>query len=805
MGEPRPDHELALEFLCLMYPDGPWCLTAIEVDPPEGQNRKKTFTRTFHPGQEQLLKQWLSDHGMIHNIYWSVNPPIADVDVKAQKEHIKAVHYLQIDMDRVGDEHLERFMSKLPRGVPSPTALLFSGGGYQAFWKLEPPIPINGQLELAHEAERYGQQLQVLFGGKNAGVDSCHNVDRIMRLPGTVNMPDAKKRAKGRVPKLAVLLSHDPALVYKHDDFTKLPPVQIRGDSGPTPKQTVSIGGNVRRLSSIQELNEWGVPDRVKVICVQGRIPDEPKPKDNSRSAWLFDAVCQLVRAKVPDDVIFSVITDPEFGISESVLELGSSAERYAIRQIEKAKLFVIDPWLARMNDQFVVIGNMGGKCRVLERVTDYGLNRTRLTKMSFDDLTNRYMNQFVNVGTEEKPKYKSVGRWWLEHPMRRQCDTMTFAPNREPYMFGDGERVVYNLWKGFGVEARPGSCDLFLQHMMDNICGGVKTHYDYLLRWMARAVQQPASVGEVAIVLRGGKGTGKSAFAKHYGALFGEHFMHIFNPAHLVEKFNNHLRDVVFLFADEAFYANDKKHESTLKGLVTEPTLVVEGKYQDAENAPNYIHLMMASNSQHVIPASGDERRYCVFDVGDNQKQNPAYFEAIRVEMEEKGGRSALLHLLQTLPLDDWDVRKVPTTAALAEQKQLSLSIEEEWWYAKLQEGRLLPEHRTWADRVLKQALQDDFINHCNKWARHARHSHSTALGHFLGRVVPGLTSRQFQADIITTVAGSPLRSRRLAYHYVLPSLERCREKWDSLHGKHAWPEPLVEEEVRDMEQEEF
>ena len=49
------------------------------------------------------------------------------------------------------------------------------------------------------------------------------------------------------------------------------------------------------------------VSDRVKIIIAQGRHPDETKPEDNSRSAWLFDAVCNLVRQGVPDDTIFSL------------------------------------------------------------------------------------------------------------------------------------------------------------------------------------------------------------------------------------------------------------------------------------------------------------------------------------------------------------------------------------------------------------------------------------------------------------------------------------------------------------------
>jgi hypothetical protein len=97
------------------------------------------------------------------------------------------------------------------------------------------------------------------------------------------------------------------------------------------------------------------VSDRGKVVIVQGIDPDEPN-KFSGRSEWLFYACCEMVRAGCDDDIIYSVITDPQFGISASVLDKGSMTEKYALRQIERAKEEAIDPWLRKLNEQFAVI-----------------------------------------------------------------------------------------------------------------------------------------------------------------------------------------------------------------------------------------------------------------------------------------------------------------------------------------------------------------------------------------------------------------------------------------------------------------
>lgn len=302
---------------------------------------------------------------------------------------------------------------------------------------------------------------------------------------------------------------------------------------------------------------------------------------------------------------------------------------------------------LRRLNGKHAVIRNWGGKCRVAEEVFDHPLGRPRLTRQSFDDFRNGYMHIPVQVGVTDKgqPIEKPAGKWWLENRKRRQFETITFAPNREV-------EGAYNLWKGFAVEPRPGRYHLpFLAHVRHNICSGDREHYQYLLGWMARAVQKPDCPGEVAVALRGRMGTGKSLFAKIFGSLWGRHFMQVADPKHLVGSFNAHLRDCVVLFGDEAFYAGDKKHESILKMLVTEEVIVVEGKGIDAEAAPNFTHIILASNANWVVPAGADERRFLVLEVSARRMQRKRYFRRI-VESMDAGGRENLLHFLMTYDL---------------------------------------------------------------------------------------------------------------------------------------------------------
>ena len=657
--------------------------------------------------------------------------------------------------------------------------IIFSGGGYQGFWKLEESIPVDGDLALAEDAKRYNQQLEL-----DLGADNCHDIDRIMRLPGTVNIPDAKKKKKGRVETLAKLVEFNDN-IYSYNDFLKAPALQaspeVLGGGSVLVKVTST---ELNRIEDASELDAWNVPDRIKMIMAQGHNPGEIKEGDNSRSAWLFDFCCNLIRHKVPDEIIFAILTDPDWDISASVLELKGNAERYAMRQIQRAKEQSIDPKLVYFNERYTIIKKFGGRCMVITEIKDPALERTILMKMTLPEFEKGYENEKVQVGQDAKgnPKYIEAGTWWRKHMHRRQFDTITFAPERVT------NAECYNLWQGFAVQAISGKCELFLDHVLENVCNSNEEHYFFLLGWMARLAQFPASAGEVAIVLRGGRGVGKSFFAKTLGRLFGRHYMQVSNSSHLVGNFNAHLRDLVLLFADEAFYANDKRHESILKTLITEERLVIEAKGVDVEVVPNYIHLIMCSNDLHVIPAGGDERRFFVLEVSTGRQGDKDYFAAIAEQMEN-GGYEALLHYLRSYDLSNFEVRDVPTTEALREQKLLSLSPDEDWWYQKLLCGQLTMESAEWPKEVMNRVLVDDYVEHTRRHNAPKRSS-ETRLAHFIRRVLPRCRTTQRLAKVtLPTVEGHTIQKNIKALFYEIPPLNECRKKWEENHGVMDWP----------------
>lgn len=329
------DTAAAVSFLQWLRPEGPWLLATKH---PE---RNGLRPKLFAPGQEADLAQWLAGLSS-QNVYYHLNPTRDGLEKKAVKSDVTAVRFLHVDIDPragedVGEERqriIGRLTHNLPKELPPPTAIISSGAGAQALWALREPILLDGSEAQAAEAERYTRWIQGVFGE----ADNCHNVDRILRLPGSINNPDAKKRAKGRTVAPATVVELHPERVYGLESFQQAP---AQGAAAPVAVRTPSAAlaavslGEVEPLESVDSLDKWSVPGWLKVLIVQGNDPDNPT-KYPSRSEALFAAACGLVRQGVPDEVIFSVLTDESFGIAESVVE-HKNPEKYARRQIDKA------------------------------------------------------------------------------------------------------------------------------------------------------------------------------------------------------------------------------------------------------------------------------------------------------------------------------------------------------------------------------------------------------------------------------------------------------------------------------------
>lgn len=173
--------------------------------------------KTFKPGAWETMSEWVRAREGKLNLYFSANEPLEDApDSKLRKEHIGAIRCVYADADpREGEElaaeraRLKGLASSLIKGQAPPTFAIDSGSGIQLLWRLRDKLPASEHREAA-EAQSAGIAAEL-------GGDPTQNIDRLLRLPGTMNIPNAAKIAKGRLRNMSALIEATDARYSLHD------------------------------------------------------------------------------------------------------------------------------------------------------------------------------------------------------------------------------------------------------------------------------------------------------------------------------------------------------------------------------------------------------------------------------------------------------------------------------------------------------------------------------------------------------------------------------------------------------------
>jgi len=407
----------------------------------------------------------------------------------------------------------------------------------------------------------------------------------------------------------------------------------------------------------------------------------------------------------------------------------------------------------------------VGGKCVIANEQINPTFGHADITFSSHADLIARYANRYVVRGQ----KRTSAGKVWLAHPNRRQFEGVVFAP-------GEDVPGHLNLDKGFAVEPKKGDFSRFLEHVRNNICKADEEISDYLLAWMADCVQNRSKRPGIAVVLRGRQGTGKGVLCSQFGALFGQHYIQVSQASHLTGNFNSHLKDKLLVYADEAFWAGDKKAEGVLKAMITEETIQIEVKGKDVLTLRNHIRLLISSNHDWVVPAGNEERRFFVIDVGDARITDHAYFGGV-VDQMNNGGREALLHYLLEYDLAGTNLRSPPRTEALRDQKAHSASPVQNWWLERLVDGHTVSDGSNWTTDIRTDTLYRDYCD-VSETVGIKRRASSMAFGKELKMLIPEFERVRIQKN----------KSRYWVYQ--ISDLQTCRHHFDQItRSEHDWP----------------
>ena len=752
-----PSKDAVREALRLIHPEGPWHVSA---------KREKGFAgKVYAPDAEGGAAGWAMAQNRTLNAYVSIAAlrPGWNGD-KATKADVASVGWLWVDVDPRPGEELEAERSRilanlttnLPKGVPPPSAIIDSGRGFWGLWRLSQPVVMPPADDPAWDAARAvvedrNRGLELAFGA-----DACHNLERICRLPGTVN-----RKPGGR---LARVVRAD-ASVFDLTAFPAVPDPKAGAAVAVAGRATVTaapaMGLNLDDLPA-------GVSDRIRAMIVQGNDPDDPG-RYGSRSEAFWAVICAMVRAGCTDEQMLGVSLDRDYKISGHVLDQ-PKPESYARKQIAKARDEATDPELAELNalHAFVTYGNKG---RVL--FEQAGRPPLFLEKQTFLDM---YANRVKVVGRDSNGKdiMMPLGKWWFQKAERRQFKGVEFLPGQ------DAPDGTFNLWRGPAVVPKAGDCSLYLALVRDVIAAGDNVVSEYLLNWMALKLQKPGEKVETSIALRGGQGLGKSVFAENFGSLFGPYFVAVSELKQLTGNFNAHLQHALLVFGDEMAASNNPHLVGRMKTMVTQKHIRIEPKGVDSFDASNHFALILASNNPHIVTTDADDRRYLVLDVAAVRKNDLTFFRALDAQWRA-GGREAFAAFLMARDLSGFEHRRKPRTSGDTDLVEISFAGAERVVHDMLRSGETAT---VWRDGVPHSTLYDGktgevFLNSGDvaQWAQ--RRGRWTPDERSIGRLLKKLAGAEDEDAPRESVHGKQVRGSWL------PPLPEARRRWCAMHGR--------------------
>lgn len=376
-----------------------------------------------------------------------------------------------------------------------------------------------------------------------------------------------------------------------------------------------------------------------------------------------------------------------------------------------------------------------------------------------------------VTSAEDGKSKQVPITDLWLKSTLRRQYTGIIFDPSRAGHYDG-----LYNLWKGYKIIGLPGDCSVFLDYVKDVICSGDIDNFNFLIALIAQMFQQPWAKPGIAVVIRGDEGVGKSFFIEKLGMLMEGYYFKTSNPAYIFGDHNGQLKNVILLHLEEAVWAGSKKDESLLKDLITGRTIQINDKFMPVISVPNHLHLFITGNPDWLVSAGFKARRLFALHASDAHRVDTQYFASLD-EWFKNGGCGALIDYFLNYNIDV-DLRIVPNTDELMEQKQQSMHGVMEWIYSivdskEMPYGELVDGHV----QVIKALLLVDY----NKSPSGRRYQ---------------LSARKFGiqfTNILNSIKTENIKirdSRDIRRDgYDIPNNKECRELVDKvLGGKCKW-----------------
>lgn len=261
---------------------------------PAKQGAASLCGRLDNPAERAALENFIGQHNGRWNVYVGINPrrpDMAGTSQKASAPEVMARRAVVLDLDRKDAPDVDPDWTRTTEALRAnldPLLIVDSGNGVHVW------LPV----EAASGPDVAASAVPLAAAMARLGADNMADAPRIIRLPWTVNVPNATKRARGAVARLAaplpgfkptphVLRSHPLSAASLSAALESIAiklglPGKGNAPSAATPSRVATDGGEKtpRPAPSV---------DVLRLAMVE--LPNDPGGPFNAREAWVDMAI----------------------------------------------------------------------------------------------------------------------------------------------------------------------------------------------------------------------------------------------------------------------------------------------------------------------------------------------------------------------------------------------------------------------------------------------------------------------------------------------------------------------------------
>jgi hypothetical protein len=264
------------------------------------------------------------------------------------------------------------------------------------------------------------------------------------------------------------------------------------------------------------------------------------------------------------------------------------------------------------------------------------------------------HMRHTIQVGDKEVDTAFTMS--WLKDPTIKMKRDIGIYPHDQ--VCPDD---IYNAWRPFKMEEvdtyiKNDKAVDFMKNHIQILCDRNDDCYNYFIKWIAMLIQFP-SIKLPMPVFVSGEGAGKGSIIRLFEGMLGSSkILQTQEPSKDVwGQFNGQMLNGCVVVLDECCRKEMCGSEGKIKGLITEPTIIINEKGKPSFSVDSYHHFIATANPDEYgnepMKTTADDRRKFFMMCSDELIGNRAYFEDFYEFLDDENAMKTIYEYFKQMP----------------------------------------------------------------------------------------------------------------------------------------------------------